>query len=705
MGIEAEHNPSPTSPQSLRWIFGIMTIPINPIAQSIDRFCQNLLKIPFFKEFIKSIIYLPSYQRRLLLLILDALIFAVALYAALYLRFDGNIPNENTIVYCQSTFLLVIFKSCFFYLFGMYRPLLRYSGLELVEILLKATLCSDGTLFILNALWPSTRLPQSVQIMGAIIAIVLVISLRVTLRRLVCKLDILSFRVKQIKQAQTKSLLSPSSPSRSVIIYGAGKAGIMLAQAILRDQKYNVVAFVDDESALTDREVIGTHIYHSAALDSLVATHNVNLILLAIPSASPTQRQRILQRLHNLSVEINTVPTLDEIVSGKSSIAQTRQVDIADLLGREEVLPDPNLLKADIANKAVLVTGAGGSIGSELCRQIAQQKPSLLALYEVSEFALYSIELELKESYPSLNCIACLGSVTDADRLRNVITTHKIETIYHAAAYKHVPLVEANPVQGVLNNSYGTLITAQTANECQVNTFVLISTDKAVRPTNVMGATKRIAELILQALAANSTTHTRFIMVRFGNVLGSSGSVVPRFRQQIVDRKPITITHPDITRYFMSIPEAARLVIQAGAMGKGGEVFLLNMGEPVKIYDLAVQMIELSGLRPNVDIEIQITGLRPGEKLYEELLIDPENTLTTTHPKIYAAKEAMIPWPQLSPLLQELFTHAKQNQTHLIKPMLKQLVIGYQPPSDRLPTPSIPKLAKVRSFKEETAFS
>jgi FlaA1/EpsC-like NDP-sugar epimerase len=662
---------------------------LNFLAQVLDTFVQSILKIKVFKSLLKCIVYLTSFQRRLLLLILDTLIFAISIYAALYLRFDGYIPRENLVAYAQIAFLLTSFKSCCFYLLGMYRPLLRYSGLELVEIPLKATLLSDGIILILNLSLSSTRLPQSVQIIAAILSIVMVISLRVIVRRLVSSLDTLAFRIKQIEQAKSNSLRSQDNPQTSVIIYGAGQAGVMLAQAILRDQKHDIVAFIDDEPSLVGREVVGISIYQTSALALIVNTYDVKLILLAIPSAAPKQRQQILQQIHHLGVQVQTVPSLEEIVSGNRAIDQTREVDVADLLGREEVLPDPQLLKANISGKAVLVTGAGGSIGSELCRQIAQQGPSLLALYELSEFALYSIDLELTEAYPQLRIVTYLGSITAADRLHKAITENTIETIYHAAAYKHVPLVEANPSQGVLNNVQGTLTTAKVANECKVSTFVLISTDKAVRPTNVMGATKRVAELILQALAMNPATHTRFVMVRFGNVLGSSGSVVPRFRKQISDRKPITITHPDITRYFMSIPEAARLVIQAGAMGQGGEVFLLNMGDPVRIYDLAVQMIELSGLKPGEDIDIQITGLRPGEKLYEELLIDGDNILTTHHPKIYAAKEVMIPWPKLEPLLNELFSQAEQNNNHQIKPLLKQLVAGYQPQGDRLATPSL----------------
>jgi FlaA1/EpsC-like NDP-sugar epimerase len=653
--------------------------------KSLDAFTQSVLQIEPLRGGLKKIVYLSSFRRRLLLLVLDAVIFGLAIGAALYLRFDGAIPSSNLMLYARTAILIIVFKSCCFYVSGMYRPLLRYSGLELVEIALRATLVSDGTLLILNAIWPSQRLPQSVQMMSALIALVLVVALRVILRRFVSRLDTLAFRAKRIKQSQSVSLRSEAHPQRSVIIYGAGQAGMMLAQAILRDQNHNIVAFVDDKESLMGREAYGISIYDPAVLDALVSTYQVKQILLALPSAGPKQRQRVLRRLHHLAVEVNTVPTLDEIVAGQALVTQTRQVDIADLLGREEVLPDPQLLKANITQKTVLVTGAGGSIGAELCRQIVQQQPQVLVLYEMSEFALYSIEMELSEAYPHIEVIPYLGSVTDAARFRQVIVEHGVETIYHAAAYKHVPLVEANPAQGVLNNAYGTLVAAQVANECGVKTFVLISTDKAVRPTNVMGATKRVAELVLQSFADRDDMTTRFVMVRFGNVLGSSGSVVPRFRKQIINREPITITHPDITRYFMTIPEAARLVIQAGAMGTGGEVFLLDMGEPVRIYDLAVQMIELSGLKPNDDIPIHITGLRPGEKLYEELLIDGENALGTDHPKIYSANEKMLAWSRLEPLLGELFNAVEQSQTHRIKPLLKQIVSEYQPQANRLP--------------------
>jgi FlaA1/EpsC-like NDP-sugar epimerase len=657
-----------------------MSILVSHITAYIDLVFQLVLKWSPLKSLVKYVVYLPSLPRRLCLVCIDTFIFFAAIYLALYLRFDFLLSSAQLLYYSKSIVLLVLFKLCCFYAVGIYRPLLRYSGISLIENALKAALISEISLILLNSWFPFTPLPRSVQIVSGLVAFLAVVLSRLILRHSIHRIDFLTFRYKhQREQLSPKSRHHFKLSRTRVIIYGAGHAGGLLADALERDHQHHVVGFIDDNPNLVGRQIGKVSIYHSSELTSLVSAHDVNLILLAMPSVLPTQRQQILTCLSLLSVEVRTVPTLEEIMAQKASIAQTREIDVADLLGREEVQPVPALLQANVTGKVVLVTGAGGSIGSELCRQIVQQQPRMIVLYEVSEFALYSIELELAEAYPQLRVVPYLGSITDAELLRKAITDNQVETIYHAAAYKHVPLVEANPVQGVLNNAYGTLTAAQVANDCQVANFVLISTDKAVRPTNVMGATKRVAELILQALAAQPNVHTRFVMVRFGNVLGSSGSVVPRFRKQIADRLPITITHPDITRYFMSIPEAARLVIQAGAMGQGGEVFLLNMGDPVRIYDLAVQMIELSGLQPGKDIDIQITGLRPGEKLYEELLINQDNALKTDHPKIFAAHEVMLPWSELEGLLNTLFVIAQANDVAGIKPMLRKLVPEYQP--------------------------
>ena len=365
---------------------------------------------------------------------------------------------------------------------------------------------------------------------------------------------------------------------------------------------------------------------------------------------------------------------MSEIVSGKVSINEIRKIDIIDLLSREEVEPDPILMQKNIRNKVVLVTGAGGSIGAELCRQIIEQNPKVLILYELNEYALYKIDIEFKDNYPTKKVIPCLGNTLNKDHLERVFAEFAVDTIYHCAAYKHVPLIEANIEEGVNNNVKGTLYCVQAAASCNVSTFVLISTDKAVRPTNVMGATKRISEMILQAFSQQDDCKTRFIMVRFGNVLDSAGSVVPRFRKQLAEGKNLTITHKDIKRFFMSITEAARLVIQAGTMGKGGDVFLLEMGESIKIYDLAVQMIELSGLRLGKDIDIEFTGLRPGEKLYEELLLNHENSTPTNHPKIFSDNDDFLPLVELKPKLDDLFQALKNADRESILNSLKEIV-------------------------------
>ena len=414
-------------------------------------------------------------------------------------------------------------------------------------------------------------------------------------------------------------------------------------------------------------------------------------ILLAIPSSTQEERRRIIQNLEQYKCEVLTIPGMKDLVDGKIKVSALKKISVVDLLGRDPVAPRPELMGADITGKTVMVTGAGGSIGSELCRQILKCRPSKLLLFELSEFSLYSIDKELRETQAAtgsqIEVVPLLGSVQNKERLTSVMTAYGVETVYHAAAYKHVPMVEFNTVEGIRNNVFGTLLCAQAAVESGVSTFVLISTDKAVRPTNTMGASKRMAELCLQALAAEPNQYTRFCMVRFGNVLGSSGSVVPVFEKQIAEGGPITLTHQDITRYFMTIPEAAQLVIQAGAMGKGGDVFVLDMGESVKIIDLAKQMITLSGLKlkdaqhPDGDIEIKITGLRPGEKLYEELLIGDE-VQKTTHPRIMTASEVMLPWDKLNDIIIRMDLACANSDQQTLRALLLEAPAGFNPKDD-----------------------
>ena len=480
------------------------------------------------------------------------------------------------------------------------------------------------------------------------------------------------------------SALKRAARSR-VLIYGAGVAGRQLAAAMANCHEMQVVGFLDDDDRLHGHVLNGQPIYNPADLDNLATTLNISDVLLAMPSLSRRRRNEILAWIRGAHVAVRTLPSVTDLAQGKVSVSDLRELDIDDLLGRESVAPNHLLLSKNIVTKVVLVTGAGGSIGSELCRQILALAPSKLLLVEQSEFALYGIHQELEEKLTERDIVLVplLASVQDAERMREIMSTWNPDTVYHAAAYKHVPLVEHNPAAGIKNNVLGTLRTAQAALDAGVSDFVLISTDKAVRPTNVMGASKRLAEMALQALAADGGG-TKFSMVRFGNVLGSSGSVVPKFRQQIRDGGPVTLTHSEVTRYFMTIPEAAQLVIQAGAMAKGGDVFVLDMGQSVKIIDLARRMIELSGLvvkderNPDGDIEIAVTGLRPGEKLYEELLIG-DNPQPTLHPRIMKAHEEFLPLDEFETRLNALEIALNVNDVGVIRLMMQQLVSGYVP--------------------------
>jgi FlaA1/EpsC-like NDP-sugar epimerase len=498
-----------------------------------------------------------------------------------------------------------------------------------------------------------------------------------------------------------------------LLIYGAGAAGAQTAAAIANGGEFELLGFVDDDSRKVGRHINGVPVYGSADVAQTVAEVGATDILLALPSATRRRRHEIIEALRTSPVHVRTLPGMADLASGRVAISDFRELDLEDLLGRDPVPPNSALLARDLAGKVVLVTGAGGSIGSELCRQILMELPSRLVLIDNNEFGLYAIHGELQaqlraaegrgqsvsDSPPEI--VPVLGSIRDYRRMADVFGAYSPDTVYHAAAYKHVPLVEHNPCEGVSNNALGTFNVARAAIESGVASFVLISTDKAVRPTNVMGASKRVAELVLQALASQSMVRfgdaqplaslvrnrTRFCMVRFGNVLGSSGSVVPLFRKQIEEGGPITLTHLDVTRYFMTIPEAAQLVLQAGAMGEGGDVFLLDMGQPVRILELARRLINLSGrtvcddANPDGEIEIKVTGLRPGEKLYEELLIG-DNPSPTAHPRIMKAREGFLEWNQLHPWLTELARAVRSNNVPQVQEVLAHLVSGYRPAED-----------------------
>lgn len=455
-----------------------------------------------------------------------------------------------------------------------------------------------------------------------------------------------------------KGLLQSEKPRKRMVIYGAGIAGQQIAEALSRSQDHLPLYFIDDNPTLAGRILGGLKVYSAEQGINLFNKYQVDEILIAMPSVDRLRKKEIIQLLENSHIKITELPDLSRLVDGDIHISDIQEIDIIDLLGRDPVPPIPELLSKNIHNKVVMVTGAGGSIGSELCRQIIKNKPKLLVLFELTEFALYSIEKELSQT-TSCPIIPILGTVLDQSKLEHTIEQYQVQTVYHAAAYKHVPLVECNPVVGLKNNAVGTAFSVNAATLKGVETFVLISTDKAVRPTNVMGASKRMAELYCQAMA-EVQNKTQISIVRFGNVLGSSGSVVPLFKQQIAKGGPITVTHPEVTRYFMTIPEASQLVIQAGALGKGGDVFLLDMGESIRIQDLARQMIKLSGLKIKEqgshegDIEIQYSGLRAGEKLYEELLIDQENTQTTKHSRILTSYEKLYPFDEISAIIEHM---------------------------------------------------
>lgn len=610
---------------------------------------------------------LPRSVKQLAMVLYDVLIFAIAAGSASWLLYGSALDYQETLLLVG---LSVIVAIPTVWAFGIYSSIVRFMGVGLLMIGLRTA--ATVTLLV-GAVGFVSGLIESPLRWG--VAFLLVSLTLLIGGRFLARL-----------------FLNRRNGNRvPVIIYGAGGAGAQLTGALFGGDEYLPIALVDDDAALHGRRVQGIEVYSPDRLPDLITSRGVKSVLLAIPSASQRTRRRILETLSELSdmaVQIQTMPQLTDIVSGKARIDEVREVEIGDLLGRSRVPPDRKLLSASIEGKRVMVTGAGGSIGSELCRQIIRLEPELLVLYDVSEIGLYSLERELRQACietDSCEIVALLGSVHHKDRVAEIIDAYSIQTLYHAAAYKHVPIVEHNLIEGIHNNAIGTLLTAQAAIENGVETFVLISTDKAVSPTSVMGATKRLAEMILQALQ-DETEHTRLCMVRFGNVLGSSGSVVPLFKDQIRAGGPVTVTHPNVIRYFMTIPEAAQLVIQAGAMAEGGEVFVLDMGEPVRIHDLAKRMINLMGLtvrdeqHPNGDIEVVFTGLRPGEKLYEELLIGSDSS-RTSHPHILRAREDYIRYGQFEPILGELLHACHEFDRTRAREILHTVVSGYQPPN------------------------
>ncbi|PIE66212.1 MAG: nucleoside-diphosphate sugar epimerase [Desulfobacterales bacterium] len=616
-----------------------------------------------------SLIKLSRSRKKIIFVLHDIVLLFVSFGLATGLSSDiENIlkNTDNLKVIC-----LTIFLSLFLFArMGLYRAMIRYAGEKILKIIAFCSFLSVSMLMA-TAFYVHTSLPRTVPVFYFLFVLVFMVGSRFTIKGL-------------LRSKCQKS-------DHPVVIYGAGSAGRQLLASIKRTDEYYPVAFVDDDPELYDTIIDDIKVYQASDLEHVVSRYGVKAILLVIPSITKKQRKEIIRRLEFLPCKVLSIPGLKDLVEGTVSVSKLKKISIIDLLGRETVSPLPKFMGKDIKGKVVMVTGAGGSIGSELCRQIIRQTPNKLLLFELSEFSLYRIEKELSEYVHkeklSLSIVPILGSVQNYNHLNKVMNFFKVETIYHSAAYKHVPLVEYNTIEGVQNNIFGTLYCAKAAISSRVKTFVLISTDKAVRPTNTMGTTKRLTELLLQALAQQKDHSTRFTIVRFGNVLGSSGSVVPLFEKQIAEGGPITLTHKDITRFFMTIPEAAQLVIQAGAMGQGGDVFLLDMGEPVKIFDLAQQMIRLNGLKvkdkhsPQGDIEIKITGLRPGEKLYEELLIG-DNAEGTEHPQIMTTQEKMLGWHELEQLLNALEEACKVFDPQRVRQILLTASADFHPNDD-----------------------
>lgn len=623
----------------------------------------------------KELLELPRWVKQFAAMLVDVVCALLATWLAFSLRLDEwhILIAEQKMAYI----LAVALSIPIFFQYGVYKTVLRFTGAHSLALMSKAVGIYGALYFAGIFMLASPYIYRSIGLVQPIILFILMALARVAAS------FALGFRAYGNNGRPVLGTL---------LIYGAGHSGMQIASALRQSGQYFLAGYIDDSPQYQGSNINGLMVYPPAEISRLIETHGVTDILLAMPSIDRARRNAILSDLRQLQVHVRSLPDLVDLAQGNVTVLDIKELEPDDLLGREPVAPNRELIQRNILDKTVLISGAGGSIGSELCRQILQVGPKRLLLLDHSEFGLYAIESELRAQLtanPHLKTelIPILGNVRDLDRLEGIFTKWSPDTVYHAAAYKHVPLVEHNPSEGLQNNVLGTLNLAQVAKKHRTANFVLISTDKAVRPTNVMGATKRFAELILQALANQSDSNTCFSMVRFGNVLGSSGSVVPLFREQIRSGGPVTLTHAEVTRYFMTIPEAAQLVIQAGAMAEGGEVFVLDMGQPVKIYDLAKRMIELSGLNvknPETgagDIEIIVTGLRPGEKLYEELLIG-ENPTSTPHPRIMMAKEDFLPWADLEAELVLLQQGLAADDFQMLVGQLQRLVNGYQPSSD-----------------------
>jgi len=617
---------------------------------------------------IRRLISLAQIYKQLILILIDSFLLIVIILISFSLRI-GNFywPEDNLfwVIFSAPFIAIPIFMH-----FNLYNTIIRFIGFKSMWMIFQAVsiyslawgmlalmAASQGTASIID-------IPRAVIFINWVLAIVIIVGLR-----MIAKWVLTSF--------------NNEKSSTNVMIYGAGAAGRQLSIALLQSNEYKIVAFIDDEIENHGRTINGVKVLSPDDIQKIINKYSVTEILMAVPTLSRSRRREIINLLEPFSVLVRSLPSVSEMAKGKVKIDDLHEVTIKDLLGRDSILPNQSLLSLNITSKVVMVTGAGGSIGSELCRQILKLNPSVLILFELSEFSLYTIHRELSIANPTIKILPFLGSVNNKKRVGQILKNFSVQTIYHAAAYKHVPMVEYNNNEGVSNNIFGTLSCAEAAIENKVETFVLISTDKAVRPTSTMGTTKRFAELILQGLS-NQQVGTRFMMVRFGNVLGSSGSVIPLFEKQINEGGPVTVTSPKMIRYFMTIPEAVELVIQAGAMGKGGDVFVLDMGDPVSINELAKKMIRLSGLEikdesnPNGDIEIHYTGIRPGEKLFEELIIG-NNISKTSHPMIMRAEEDQLEWTDLKLILKDLEKALFESDFKRVRELLTIAVPDFKP--------------------------
>ncbi len=612
---------------------------------------------------------LPRVAKRAIFLTIDIFICVFATWSAFYLRigvvYGFSDPGLQVATLTSIGVAIPIFIAS-----SLYLTIFRFNGLATMLTVVRSVALYGVIYACIFTVFGVDGVPRTVGLIQPFLMLILLVGSRAA----------------PPSWVNSRRTVGRRSTESRVLIYGAGEAGRQLVAALKMSSELHLVGLIDDDAGLQGRVMNGLMVYSPSDMMEVISRLQVNQIYLAIPSISRVRRNEILESVRGAQVVVRTLPNVMDLARGKVNLSDLKELDIEDLLGRDPVPPNLQLMAKNITSKVVMVTGAGGSIGSELCRQLVKLSPATLLLVDSSEFALYAIHHELSQN-PNSKLVPLLANVQSSERMTEIIESWLPETVYHAAAYKHVPLVEHNPSEGLRNNVFGTLVMAALASRFGVKDFVLISTDKAVRPTNVMGASKRLAEMVLQAqaeLVLKAGGATQFSMVRFGNVLGSSGSVVPLFRKQISSGGPITLTDPRITRYFMTIPEAAQLVIQAGAMASGGDVFVLDMGQPLKIIDLAKRMIELSGLRlkddlnGDGDIAIAVTGLRPGEKLYEELLIG-DNPIATEHPRIMRAKEEFLTWNHLSQSLDALRDALDTGNTPMVLSLLRSLVSGYRP--------------------------